>query len=191
MAAGYSLIELLFTMGLAATIGAMAVPQAVSALDETRTAGAARYIANRLQRTRMEAIARSTTVGMKFTLVGAHYVYASYVDGNGNGIRSVDITSGVDQELLPPEKLVDRFTSVDFGALPGLPPVDPGGTPPGTDPVRLGASSIASFGAFATSTAGSIYIRGQRSQYAVRLYGDPARTRILRFDARAKSWRPL
>ena len=191
MAAGYSLIELLFALALAATTGALAVPQTLTALDDARAAGAARYVAARLQRARMEAIARSNTVGLKFTLTGSHYVYATYLDGNGNGIRTSEITSGIDPQLLAPERLIDAFSGVDFGALPGLPSVDPGGTPPGTDPVRLGASNIASFSAQARCTPGSIYIRGQRAQYVVRVYGDTGRTRILKFDPRTNRWRPL
>ena len=191
MATGYSLVELLFALGLVATLGAMAVPQGVSTLDDAKTAGAARYIAGRLQQVRMAAAARAASVGMKFTLAGSQYVFGVYVDGNGNGVRSADISSGIDFELLAPERLTDRFSGVDFGALPGLPAADPGGTPPGTNPVRLGSSNIASFGPLGTATSGSLYIRGQHAQYVVRLYGDTAKTRILKFDTRTNQWRPL
>ncbi|HZT76676.1 MAG TPA: GspH/FimT family pseudopilin [Vicinamibacterales bacterium] len=188
---GYSLIELVFVMGLVATLGAMAVPQTRAAMDDARTAGAARYVAGRLQRARTEAITRSSSVGIKFTQTGGQYAYGVYVDGNGNGVRTSDISNGIDLELQASERLSDQFPSVDFGALPGLPPVDAGGTPPGSDPVRLGSSNIASFSPQATATSGSLYIRGQHAQYVVRLYGDTARTRILKFDARARQWRPL
>lgn len=191
MTAGYSLIELVFVMGLVATVSAMAVPHSLSALDDTRTVGAARYIAARLQRARTEAIARSASVGVKFTAVGGHYVFGVYVDGNGNGVRTAEIASGVDAEIMGPERLADQFPSVDFGTLPDLPPVDVGGTPPADDPVRFGASNLASFSAQATATSGSLYIRGQQAQYVVRVFGDTARTRILRFDSRARQWRPL
>jgi len=191
VAAGYSLIELVVVSALVATLGAMALPQTLSGLDDARTMGAARYMASRLQRARMEAIARSASVGLKFTLVGGRYVYAAYVDGNGNGVRTTDISNGIDRVLAPPEHLSDQFPGVDFGALPGLPPVDTGGTPPGSDPVRLGSSNIASFSAQATATSGSIYIRGQQAQYVIRLYGDTAKTRIMKFDARTRQWRPL
>jgi type II secretory pathway pseudopilin PulG len=188
---GYSLVELIVAMCLVATVGAMAVPQSLTALDDTRTLGAARYMASRLQRARTEAIARSTSVGIKFSQSGSRYTFAMYADGNGNGIRSADISAGTDRELAAPESLSDQFPGVDFGALPALPAVDAGGTPPGTDPVRMGASNIASFSAQATATSGSLYIKGQRAQYVVRLYGDTAKTRVLRFDARARQWRPL
>jgi type II secretory pathway pseudopilin PulG len=191
VAAGYSLVEVMFVMAFATTVTAMAVPQSLAALDDVRAAGAARYVAARLQRARTEAMARSATVGLKFTLVGMHYAYAMYVDGNSNGVRTTDIASGVDRQILAPERLVDQFRSVDFGTLPGLPPVDPGGTPPGSDAVHLGASNIAAFTPQGTATAGSLYIRGDRAQYVVRVYNDTARTRILKFDAVTNRWRPL
>lgn len=191
MATGYSLIELLVVAGLVATLGAVAVPQTLAALDDSRTLGAARYIAARFQRARMEAVMRSAEVGIRFVAVGASYSYTTYVDGNENGIRSADIRSGVDSVAIATEQLTDSFSSVDFGALPNLPAVDAGGTPPGTDPIRLGSSNIASFNPNGTSTSGSVYIRGQHAQYVVRLYGDTGKTKVMRYDAVKKQWVPL
>ena len=107
-------------------------------------------------------------------------------------MRSADITKNVDRQLLPAEWLSDAFPGVDFGALPGLPPVDPGGTAPGTDPIRLGASNMASFSPNSTSSTGTIYIRGRGTmQYAIRIFGETGKTRILRFDAHTRSWKQL
>jgi hypothetical protein len=78
------------------------------------------------------------------------------------------------------------------GALPGLPSVDPGGTAPGSDPVRLGSGNIASFSAAGTASSGTIYIRGRRDvQYAVRIFGETGKTRMLKFDARTRRWKPV
>lgn len=191
MAVGYSLVELMVVAGLIATATAVAVPQTLAALDDSRTRGAARYVATRLQRARMDAVMRSVNVGLKFTAANGRYSYAVYVDGNGNGVRTSDISSGADPLLMPAERLADNFTNVEFGALPGLPAIDSGSSAPGADPIRLGASDIASFTALGTSTSGTVYIRGQRAQYAVRIFGDTAKTRVLRFDARSNRWIPL
>ena len=190
MAAGYSFLELMFVLGLVATLSAIAVPQTLASLDDSRTLGAARYLATRLQRARMEAVMRSASVGLKFTSVDGHCAYAVYVDGNGNGVRTVDIASGIDRGVAPIERLTDEFPHVDCGALPGLPPADPGGTPPGSDPVRLGASSIATFTPIGTSTTGSIYIRGARAQYVVRIFGDTGKTRVMKFESGTGKWTP-
>lgn len=191
MATGYSFVELVVVAGLVATLSAVAVPQTLAALDDSRTLGAARHISGRFQRARMDAIVRSNEVAVRFVASGSSYSYAVYVDGNSNGVRSADIRSGVDRLLMPAEKLSDLFANVDFGALPNLPAVDPGGTPPGDDPIRFGASNMLSFSPNATSSTGSVYIRGQRAQYVVRLFGDTAKSRILKFDAAAHRWVPL
>jgi hypothetical protein len=189
---GYSLLELVFATALTATTAAAAIPQILSGVDEYRAAGAARYIAARMQRTRMEAIARSVEVAMQFTLSAGIYSYAVFMDGNGNGVLSRDIQRGTDRLIGASERLPDQFRGVDFGALPGLPAVDPGGTPPGTDPIRLGSGSFASFSPDGTSSSGSLYVRGARNiQYVIRIYGETGRTRVLKFDSRTQQWRPL
>ncbi|PYR06303.1 MAG: hypothetical protein DMG00_19100, partial [Acidobacteria bacterium] len=67
MAAGYSIVEVMFVVGLVATLSGVAVPQMLAALDDFRATGAARYMAARLQRARMEAVMRSAEVAVKFT----------------------------------------------------------------------------------------------------------------------------
>jgi hypothetical protein len=119
------------------------------------------------------------------------YSYAVYVDGNRNGVRTIEIQRGTDSRLVAPERLVDQFPGVDFGAVPGLPAVDPGGIPPGDDPIRLGAANLATFTASGTSSSGSLYIRGRNAQYVVRIYGQTGKTRVLRFDARSRQWKGL
>jgi type II secretory pathway pseudopilin PulG len=190
--AGYTIVELVFALGLAATLGSVAVPQMLVGLDDLRTAAAARHIAARLQRVRMDAVVRSADVGMRFTTDVAGYSYAVYVDGNRNGVRTLDIQLGTDMQLVPPERLFDQFPGVDFGALPGLPAADAGGTPPGTDPIRLGSSNLATFTASGTSSSGSLYVRGRHNaQYVVRIYGQTGKTRVLKFDVRSCQWTGL
>ena len=83
------------------------------------------------------------------------------------------------------------FAGVDFGALPGLPPVDPGGTPPGTDPIRLGSGNILTFTPLGTASTGSLYVRGRRnSQYVIRIIGETGKTRVLKFDLVSQEWKP-
>ena len=83
--------------------------------------------------------------------------------------------------------------SLESGSpFPGLPPVDPGGTAPGTDPIRLGAAYMASFSAVGTSSSGTVYIRSRRdAQYAVRIFGETGKTRMLKYDARTRLWKQL
>jgi prepilin-type N-terminal cleavage/methylation domain-containing protein len=189
---GYSLVEVACAVAILATLGSIAIPPMLATVDEFRTSGAARHVAARLQRARMDAVLRSASVGLQVTQTGAGYSYAVYVDGNRNGVRTIEIQQGTDRALVPPERLADQFPGVEFGAIPGLPAVDAGGTPPGTDPVRLGSGNLATFSPIGTSSSGTLYIRGRRdTQCAVRLYGQTGKVRVLKFDARSRQWVPL
>jgi type II secretory pathway pseudopilin PulG len=68
-AGGFSIVELMFGISIAGTITAIAVPQALHALDEYRTRAAAHYLAMRLAEARVGAIKRSTYVGLRFEAV--------------------------------------------------------------------------------------------------------------------------
>jgi len=191
-APGYSLVEIVFVAGLSMTLAAMSVPSVVNGLDDYRAAGAARYVAARFQRTRMMAITRSAAVAIRFTAVGATYSYTEYVDGNGNGVLTREIQSGVDPPIGPAEQLPQQFSGVDFGVLVGLPPIDAGGTPPGADPIRLGSANSATFSPLGSATAGTVYILGRGgAQYAVRIFGATGKTRLLKFDRRTRRWSSL
>jgi type II secretory pathway pseudopilin PulG len=189
--AAFSFIEILLVLGTAATVSAVAVPQTLATLDDSRTAAAARYVSARLQRTRMEAVSRNGSAALRFTFMSDHYDFAAYVDGNRNGVLSRDIQAGIDQVIQPADRLTDHFPGVDFGAVPDLPPVDSTSTPPGSDPIRLGASDMVTFTSIGTATSGSLYIRGRRdTQYVVRVYGETGKTRVLKFNAGSGQWMP-
>jgi type II secretory pathway pseudopilin PulG len=184
-ASGFSSIELLFAAGLVATLSGVAVPSLLRTLDDHRAASAARYIASRLQRARMEAVLRSVNVAVYFSTSGE---FATYVDGNGNGVLSADIRDGADPRLGAPERVSTSFGGVVFGVLAGLPPIEAGAAAPGSDPIHLGSSDSASFTPLGTSSSGSVYIRSRLRQVVVRIYGDTGKVRVLRFDEGTRQW---
>ena len=189
---GYCFLELIFVLGIAGTLSAMASPQLIVTIDESRALGAVRYVSTRLQQTRMEAVARNANVAMRFVQTSGVYAYTVYQDGNGNGVLSRDIERGVDVAIHPVERLPDQFTGVDFGALDGIPAADLSSAAPGSDPIRLGSSDMISFGAMGTSSTGTLYIRGRRnSQYAIVIYGETGKTRILKYNPRNRDWKAL
>ncbi len=184
--------ELVVVLGLIATATATTLPELQAGLDDARVAGAARYLSSRLADARMDAVQRSREVALRFTLTNGHYTYTVYVDGNGNGVLSRDIQSGVDRPILGPERLSDNFRNVEFGASPGIPPIDPGTTAPGSDPIRLGTGNSASFNSLGSATSGTIYLTGRsRAQYAVRIFGVTGKIRTYRYDWRGAQWIPL
>jgi type II secretory pathway pseudopilin PulG len=190
--AGYSMIELAVVLGLVVTATATALPRMLTRIDDTRVEGAARYLSARFYDTRLEAIARSTEVALRFTPTNDGYVMAAFADGNDNGVLARDIQRNVDRQIRSPERLSASFSGVEFGTLPGLPAIDAGSPAPGNDPIRCGAGNMVSFSALGTSSSGTLYVKGRGNiQYAVRIVGATARVRIYRFDAPSGRWQLL
>jgi prepilin-type N-terminal cleavage/methylation domain-containing protein len=185
---GFSLIELLFSMAIAGTLTAVAVPQGLRALDDFRTRSAARYLAAQLLDARFAAIKQWNTRGLRFEPVGTDYRMSAVADGNHNGLRTSEIQRGVDKTLGEPERIDAHFSGVAFGILDGVPDAD-GQPANGADGVRLGASKVLSLNPDGTASSGTLYIHGRdRSQYAVRILGVTGRIRVLKFDFVKGRW---
>ena len=166
--------------GVIAILGAAAAAHVLASLDHSRGYAAARYLAGRMALARTQAAARGTAIGLRFTQEPAGFTFAVFQDGNGNGIRTADIQSGVDRPSEPPLSLFEQFPGVDIGLSPQS---------PATSAVQLGQTSILTFTPLGTATSGTIYVRDRRgSQWAVRVLGATGRTRVLRYDARTGDW---
>src|SRR6185436_6399582 len=182
LSSGYSLLELLFTVAIAGTLSATAVPQGLRAVDDFRTRSAARYLAQRAIDARFAAIKRSTVTGLRFEAASPDYRITSVIDGNRNGLRTSDLQRGIDRTLTEPERLDMHFAGVAFGILSGVPDAD-GQPAGGTDGVRFGTSKLLSMNPDGTSSSGTAYLHGrERTQYAVRVLGTTGRVRVLKFD---------
>src|SRR5262249_22460162 len=132
------------------------------------------------------------TGGLKFRRNGNRYEWTLYVDGNHNGIRSAEITKGVDRPLgvAFPWQRNDVFP----GILKGAPVPDPGS--PGKildrldDPIRFNASDICSFSPAGESTPGSAYLwDGHDRMAVVRVFGRTAKVRTLYHRRGEKEWK--
>jgi prepilin-type N-terminal cleavage/methylation domain-containing protein len=185
---GFTLLELLFTCALIATALAMAIPTVSDAIDSHRTASAARYLAGRIYLARMEAVKRSTNVGIRFEASGSDYAFAAYADGNANGVRTLDIRTGIDRMLIDRQRLADNFPQVRIGLMSGVPEVDGGAAPANGDGVRIGSARILTLGSNGTATAGTVYLHGRRRQFAVRVFGVTGRTRVMEFNPTLRTW---
>jgi prepilin-type N-terminal cleavage/methylation domain-containing protein len=185
---GFSLIELLFSIAIAGTVTAMAVPQGLRALDDFRTRSAARYLAQRIVDARFAAIKDGRATGLRFEPASPDYWITRVADGNGNGVRTSEIQSGVDKTLAMPERLDWHFAAVAFGFMDGVPDAD-GQPANGFDGVRFGASKLISLNPDGTASSGTLYIHGRdRTQYAVRVLGVTGRVRVLKFDFVKGKW---
>jgi prepilin-type N-terminal cleavage/methylation domain-containing protein len=184
---GFTMVEVLFALALAATVLSMAIAFTRDAVDELRTAMAARYLAARLMEARIGAVTRSACVGLRFVPEAGDYRFAPFADGNGNGIRSVDIALGIDVPIGRAETLGEKFPGVTIGLMNGYPDADnnPG---TGADGVRIGKARIETMSPDGTATAGTVYLHGRRSQYAVRVLGTTGRVRVLQYRPAGDVW---
>ena len=157
----------------------MAVPQSLATLDRARATAAARYLASRMAMARSHAVMRSAHVALRFDEGRSGITFAMFVDGNRNGVRTIDIASRVDQPLDAPARLSDLFPGVAI-AVSGE---------AGSDPIRIGSSNLLSFTPLGTATSGTIYVRGRDgSQFAIRVLGATGRARVQRYVPRTGAW---
>jgi prepilin-type N-terminal cleavage/methylation domain-containing protein len=184
---GLTMIEVLFAIAILATLTALAIPFTTGALDELRTAMAARYLSGLVMGARVSAVARSASVGLQFQSLQGDYWVRPIVDGNHNGIRTDDIRSGIDRPLAVAERLRDKFPGVSFGIMAGVPDID-GVTGGARDGVRIGTARILTMSTNGTATPGTLYVRGRSSQYAVRVLGATGRTRVLQYRTGGHAW---
>lgn len=184
---GFTVTELLFVLALAATLGGLAIPLLDEAADDLRAAAAARYLAGRIHAARIEAITRGAAVALRFEADARDYVFTPVVDGNGNGVRTADIATGIDRPSGPRDRLGLKFPGVRVGLLPGVPDAD-GAVTGSTDGLRIGSARILTLSPDGTATSGTLYVQGQRAQYAVRVLGVTARTRVLAYERGTGTW---
>ena len=180
-------------LAMLAAATAVAAPGAIRlrAALSVRSAAAQTKVA--FLQARAYAITRQRFVGIKFRKNGDRYEWALYVDGNGNGIRTIDIQRGIDRPLgiaLPWDR-----NDVMPGILKGSRVPDPGD--PGhalgnlDDPIRFNSSDICSFSPVGESTPGSIYLwDGHDRMAVVRVFGRTAKVRTLYYRRGDREWKP-
>ena len=193
-ARGFSLVDLLVATAVAAISLLGATPPLLRLVRGTTVELAAEEIVGALRESRAFAIRQSANVGIKFR-VGAdgRAAWALYLDGDGDGVRTADIDSGVDPQAAPFRSLGQFGATARLGFPPGRAPRDPSNprkrmTDLG-DPIRFNNSDIASFSPLGSATPGSVYVTdGINRLLCVRIDSRSSRARVLRWDADIDGW---
>ena len=183
---GYTLVEVLLAIGTIVAVAGLAVPIASGTVDDLRAAGAARLMAARIATIRLDAVRRAATVSLRFEPRGTDYAFTTFLDGNGNGVRTADVTAGVDKPIAAADLLRNHFPGVTFGLRVGVPDLDGGLT--STDGVRIGSTPFLSSAPNGSCTSGTLYLHGRRRQYAIRILGATGRVRLFAFENGARRW---
>jgi len=190
---GYTLAELLAVLAIVAMAVAVTLPAAAMLRDGGRAAAGARTMATLLSAQRWKSVAGHRVRGLQFRKVGSGWSWREVLDGNGNGLRTAELTRGVDPVVSNDERLERLVTDVTLGIPPGGPYPE---APPGTDvltaaddPVRFGRSDLISFSPVGAASSGTIYVTdGRGGLFAVVLFGPTARLRVWRFRPEVRRW---
>jgi len=189
--AGLSAVELVAALAILLAVGAAAGAGAAHLRAVVSIRSAAAEVGAVLYRARMYAITQGVNVGVKYRFREGRWEWALYGDANGNGVRSVDIASGVDRSIgvLSTWGRNDARPAIMTGI--SIPDPDGSGRLSGSadDPIRFNRSDICSFSALGESTPGSIYLWDGRDRMAVvRVYGRTGKIRTLFYRRGDSEW---
>lgn len=189
---GYTAPELLVTVAVAALVSATTLPVVAGALEFERAQAGARYLALRLRDAQLEALRRGRFVALHVTPGETDTLIRPFLDGDGDGVLMRDVEMGVDPPLGPAERLGAQAAGVTLRVNQPVVEIDgTGWLATGSDPLRIGRTSLVSFSPMGSATAGTLYVAAPRGpQLAVRITGGTGRVRLLRFDPGASAWRP-
>lgn len=183
---GASLLEMLVTVALLATVTATGAPAVIHARDAQDGRQAATYLVGQFRLARQQAVLAGRHIGFVFDRSGEAWVFRRCEDQDGDGLLRLDLAAGIDTcegearsiDAWYPRTTIDRASTVPdlSGQMTGA-------------AVAFGASGIASFSPLGSSSSGSVTVmtRGGR-HYAVRVAGVTGRIRVVRFSVETRRW---
>jgi hypothetical protein len=183
---GFTLLEaaVVAFLILAFAIGAAPALKAYSV--EASLLGAGRVFKAEFRKAHSMAVKQGVYTAIRFERAGDQAFYSIYADGNGNGVRTREIHSGVDRRVAGPLPLHGGAASVRVAINPGVPAIPPDRGFLTGDPIQFGSSGLLSFSPFGTATPGTFYLAGEGVQAAVRVTPGSARVRLM--TCRGKTW---
>ena len=184
---GHSLPELLMAIAIILIAASVAIPHLKAYSVEAHLLAAGQMFRGEFRKARSIAVRSNAQTAIRFEAGPSGPSYSMYMDGNRNGVRSVDIASGKDRRIAGPLALNGGAADVRVGINPGVPAIPPdSGILDPADPIRFGSSNILSFSPLGTATPGTFYLAGEGQQAAVRVTAGSARVRLM--TCRGRKW---
>ncbi|MGQ9495002.1 MAG: prepilin-type N-terminal cleavage/methylation domain-containing protein [Thermoanaerobaculaceae bacterium] len=188
---GFSLLEVLFTLGLLGLVVTLAASpwQRLSSRQALNSA-ALRLLAE-AQRCYDLAMRYATHVGLLFDVDERGAFFVVVRDANSNGVSRRDYLAGRDPVMAGPVHFSDFGPQVRLGPPEGCQPLAPGGsgTVPGSG-LALGEAKILSFAPVMGARSGSIYLSAGSDVVALRV-APMGSIRLYRWNSRRGLWLPF
>ena len=177
---GFSLVEALVAVAIILVMAATAFPVFRAHFADAHLVGAGQQFKSQFRLACSAAVRSGAYTAIRFERRDDGTVwYAVYRDGDGDGVRSADISEGEDTLVSGPFPLSAGAPGVSVAINPGVPAIPPEDGFLSGDPIRFGSSDILSFSPLGTATPGTFYLAGDASQAAVRVTGGSARVRLM------------
>lgn len=183
---GASLLEVLVTVALVATVTSLAAPLVAHARDDQEGRSAATFLAGQFRLARQQAILTGRNTALVFDLRENEWTFVVCADGDADGVSRADIATGVDACRGTAQPLASWFSRTSIHRASAVP--DLSGNTDGAV-VAFGSARMASFSPLGTASSGSVTIMTHGGRhYAVRVAGVTGRVRIWRFMPESRRW---
>ena len=110
---GFSMLEMMVALAIVGALTLCAVPAFATYRRRASMTSQVVELQGIFRSLRMRAVASHRNAGVKFVQVGREWAYSLYEDGDGDGIRSDDIASGVDRRYAGPSVLAPQSSSLE------------------------------------------------------------------------------
>lgn len=179
---GQSLSELVIVLAVLGTVMGVGLPAVQSMQRAVALNSATSELRGTIMYVRAMAIARDRNIAIRFRAEERGWTWTAYEDGDGDGVRNDDISTGKDRRILPTARFL--FGPAGIGLPEGKVP-DPlaGGKPLALRaPVRFNSSMLCSFTRRGEVTNGSVVLSDGRNATIVRVHGTSGRVQVLRWN---------
>lgn len=171
---GLSAVELSVVVALLSVLASAAAPELAAWRARQAALGAGASLIVQIEGVRAAAVTTRRAHALVFRRVDGEILWAVAVDGDGDGVRSADLDSGIDRLYEPGRPLSTAFPGMTVGLAPGVPAV-PGGTRPRGD-LPLAPTGILTASPGGTLSTGTVYLCHRRGVcFAARIYGPGGR----------------